>query len=182
MTIAESRVPPFIKMTAAVPLLHMQLKVPPNQGRPNQTEAFLDGKAFVWGNGGDRVLFPARMMCAGLRWRWVADLSVGGGDVWIVAGILRWRCLCLIRMCWRMGDGDDRCGAACCFVPNVQLLSVLHEAGVVRLGVAGVALGLALSAKYTGIFLVPMLVLAVVAEGLMAGTGACFGVGLGRWC
>lgn len=42
-------VPPFIKLTAAVPLLGMTLKVPPNLGRNNQTEAFLDGKAFVWG-------------------------------------------------------------------------------------------------------------------------------------
>ena len=54
-------VPPLVKLTAALPLLRMKLAVPPNQGRAVQTEAFTDGRDFVFGNGGDRVLFPARM-------------------------------------------------------------------------------------------------------------------------
>jgi len=51
------------------------------------------------GECGDRVLFRARMACAGLRWRWVADLSLGGGDV---------------RVC-----GGDFCAGAVVFDPNM---------------------------------------------------------------
>ena len=164
-------VPPFIKMTAAVPLLHMQLKVPPNQGRPNQTEAFLDGKVFVWGNGGDRVLFPARMMCAGfalalglLIYLWAEEMFG------FVAGIFALAMFVFDPNVLANGAMvTTDVGAACCFVAGMySFYRYCRKPSWVRLGVAGVALGLALSAKYTGIFLVPMLVLAVVAEGWMA--------------
>ena len=57
-------VPPLLKLVAAVPLLHAHLQVPVIQDRSIPKEAFVDGRAFVFGNGGDRVLFPARMACA----------------------------------------------------------------------------------------------------------------------
>jgi len=57
-------VPPLVKLTAALPLLPMRLQVPTLQNRSVQTEAFLDARPFVFANGGDRVLFPARMACA----------------------------------------------------------------------------------------------------------------------
>jgi 4-amino-4-deoxy-L-arabinose transferase-like glycosyltransferase len=164
-------VPPFIKMTAAVPLLHMQLKVPPNQGRPNQTEAFLDGKEFVWGNGGDRVLFPARMMCAGfalalglLIYLWAEEMFG------FVAGIFALAMFVFDPNVLANGAMvTTDVGAAFCFVAAMySFYRYCRKPGWVRLGVAGVALGLALSAKFTGIFLVPMLVLVVVAEGWMA--------------
>ena len=164
-------VPPFIKLTAALPLLHMQLKVPPNLGRPNQTEAFLDGKEFVWGNGGDRVLFPARMMCAGfalalglLIYLWAEEMFG------FVAGIFALALLVFDPNV--LGNGamvTTDVGAAFCFLAAMySFYRYCRSPGGVRLGVAGVALGLALSAKYTGIFLVPMLVLVVAIESLLA--------------
>jgi hypothetical protein len=185
-------VPPFIKMTAALPLLHMQLKVPPNQERPNQTEAFLDGKAFVWGNGGDRVLFPARMMCAGfalalglLIYFWAEEMFG------FVAGIFALAMFVFDPNV--LGNGamvTTDVGAAFCFVAAMySFYCYCKRPGWLRLGVAGVALGLALSAKYTGVFLVPMLVLVVVFEGWMARdwrvlwrrVGALVVVGLIAW-
>jgi hypothetical protein len=185
-------VPPFIKMTAAVPLLGMDLKVPPNQGRSNQTEAFLDGKAFVWGNGGDRVLFPARMMCAGfalalglLIYLW-AEETFG-----FVAGIFALAMFCFDPNV--LGNGamvTTDVGAAFCFVAGMySFYRYCRRPGWGRLGLAGVALGLALSAKYTGIFLVPMLMLVVALEGWMARdwrvlwrrVGALVGMGLVAW-
>ena len=53
--------PPLVKMLAALPLLRMDLKVPPLQGREFKHEAFLNGKEFVFGNDADTVLFKARM-------------------------------------------------------------------------------------------------------------------------
>ena len=164
-------VPPFIKLTAALPLLHMPLTVPPNLGRPNQTEAFLDGKAFVWGNGGDRVLFPARMMCAGfalalglLIYLWAEEMFG------FLAGIFALAMFVVdpnILANGAMVTTDV--GAAFCFVAAmVSFYRYCRKPGWGRLAVAGVALGVALSAKYTGIFLVPMLVLVVVCEGVLA--------------
>lgn len=60
-------------------------------------------------------------------------------------------------------------GAACCFVAAMySFYRYCKRPRWARLAVAGVALGVALSAKYTGIFLVPMLGLVVVLEGVMA--------------
>ena len=53
--------PPMVKMLAALPLLAMDLKVPPLQGREFKHEAFLNGKEFVFGNDADTLLFRARM-------------------------------------------------------------------------------------------------------------------------
>ena len=53
----NGEVPPFIKLTAALPLLPMRLSVPQDQ----KQSAFLSGRAFIFNNGGDRVLFPARI-------------------------------------------------------------------------------------------------------------------------
>ena len=164
-------VPPFIKLTAALPLLHMQLKVPPNQGRPNQTEAFLDGKAFVWGNGGDRVLFPARMMCAGFALALGLLIYLAAEEMFgFIAGLFA---LALFVFDPNMlGNGamvTTDVGAACCFMAAMySFYRYCRKPGWMRLVVAGIALGVALSAKYTGIFLVPMLLLVVVLEGVMA--------------
>ena len=64
---SNAEVPPLVKLTAALPLLPMHLTMPPNLGLSQGEEAFLDGRAFVFGsangNNGDRLLFPARMAC-----------------------------------------------------------------------------------------------------------------------
>ena len=161
-------VPPFIKLTAALPLLRMQLKVPANQGRPNQTEAFLDGKAFVWGNGGDRVLFPARMACAGFALALGLLIYFAAEEMFgFVAGIFALAMFVVDPNVLANGAMvTTDVGAAFCFVAAMySFYRYCRKPGWVRLGVAGVALGVALSAKYTGIFLVPMLVLVAVAEG-----------------
>ena len=185
-------VPPFIKLTAALPLLHMQLKAPPNLGRPNQTEAFLDGKEFVWGNGGDRVLFPARMMCAGLALALGLLIYLAAEEMFgFVAGIFALALLVFDPNV--LGNGamvTTDVGAAFCFLAAMySFYRYCRKPGGVRLGVAGVALGLALSAKYTGIFLVPMLVLVVAIESLLASdwrllrrrVGALVVMGLVAW-
>jgi hypothetical protein len=164
-------VPPFIKLTAALPLLHMQLKVPPNQGRPNQTEAFLDGKEFVWGNGGDRVLFPARMACAGFALALGLLIYFAAEEMFgFVAGVFALALFVFDPNVLANGAMvTTDVGAACCFMAAMySFYRFCRKPSGVRLGVAGVALGVALSAKYTGIFLVPMLVVVVVLEGAMA--------------
>jgi hypothetical protein len=185
-------VPPFIKLTAALPLLHMQLKVPPNQGRPNQTEAFLDGKEFVFGNGGDRVLFPARMMCAGFALALGLLIYLAAEEMFgFAAGMFALALFVFDPNVLANGAMvTTDVGATCCFVAAMySFYRYCRRPGWVRLVVAGLALGVALSAKYTGIFLVPMLGLVVVFEGWMARdwrvlwrrVGALVVVGLVAW-
>jgi Dolichyl-phosphate-mannose-protein mannosyltransferase len=164
-------VPPFIKLTAALPLLHMQLKVPPNQGRPNPLEAFLDGKAFVFGNGGDQVLFPARMVCAGFALALGLLIYLAAEEMFgFVAGLFALALFVFDPNVLANGAMvTTDVGSACCFMAAMySFYRYCRKPGWVRLVVAGIALGVALSAKYTGIFLVPMLVLVVVFEGWVA--------------
>jgi hypothetical protein len=185
-------VPPLIKLTAALPLLHMQLKMPPNQGRTNPTEAFLDGKEFVFGNGGDRVLLPARMMCAGFALVLGLLIYLAAEEMFgFVAGLFA---LALFvfdpNMLANSAMVTTDVGAACCFMAAMySFYRYCRKPGGVRLVVAGIALGLALSAKYTGIFLLPMLLLVVVMEGVVARdwrvlwrrVGALAAMGLMAW-
>ena len=54
-------VPPLVKMVAAIPLLRMHLKTPPLQHRFFKDEAFFGGRDFVFGNDADTVLLRARL-------------------------------------------------------------------------------------------------------------------------
>ncbi|HME36274.1 MAG TPA: glycosyltransferase family 39 protein, partial [Candidatus Sulfotelmatobacter sp.] len=53
--------PPLVKLLAALPVLPMQVKVPPLQGRNFKIEAFLNGKDFLFKNDANTMLFRARM-------------------------------------------------------------------------------------------------------------------------
>src|ERR1700758_2805050 len=53
--------PPLLKLLATAPLLSMSLKVPELQNRDFKTEAFLDGKDFLYRNDADAILLRTRM-------------------------------------------------------------------------------------------------------------------------
>ena len=60
-------------------------------------------------------------------------------------------------------------GSACCIFGAVYAFYRYAKApGTVRLLITGLATGLAMCAKFTGIFILPMLLLLAVAEGLLA--------------
>ena len=185
-------VPPLVKMTAAAPLLGMRLDVPVNRGRPTPEEAFLDGRAFVFGNGGDRVLFPARMACvfftlalALLVYLIAAEMFGFGAGLFALA-LLVFDPNLLAHGALITTD----VGSACCFLAAVYAFyRYCKEPHWVRLFLAGAAAGLLLAAKFTGIFLFPMLLLCVLLEWVLARDvrvlwrrlGALVAVGLMAW-
>jgi len=121
-------------------------------------------------------------VCAGAG---LLMLSLGGGDVRVW---MSWSCFCaLARVCFDPNMLANGAMVTTDVGPRVVLwrrciaLSILQEAGMGEAGLAGVALGLALSAKYTGIFLVPMLVVVVVLEGVMARDWRVLWRRVGRW-
>jgi len=184
----NAEVPPLVKLTAALPLLFMHLDAPPDGGK----SAFVVGRVFVFSNGGDRVLFPARMACM------VFTLLLG----WLIYAAARTMfgtLAALVALTLFIFDPNvlahgtlvsTDLGSACFLFAAVYAFYRYGKApNAARLGIAGLACGLAMAAKFTGILAAPMLVLLAVAEGLRARSfavlgrrlAACAGILLGAW-
>ena len=164
-------VPPFVKLAAAIPLLRMQLKVPENQSRPVPLEAFLDGRSFVFGNGGDRVLFLARRVYMGFTLVLGLLTYLAAAEMFgVVAGLFA---LALFAFDPNfLANGalvTTDVGSSCCFLAAMYgFYRYCRKPGWTRLALAGFMVGLGLAAKFSGIFLAPMLLLSVVLEGVLA--------------
>jgi 4-amino-4-deoxy-L-arabinose transferase-like glycosyltransferase len=163
----NSEVPPLVKLTAAVPLLRAPLYIPPNQEREEQTEAFLDGHAFQVVNGYDRVMFPARMAC-------MAFTLVLAWLLYAVTRDLFSPLAALFALALFIFDPNflahgalvtTDVPSACLMLASIYAWYRYCKApSPSRLLVVGVAIGLAVTAKFTGIFVGPMLLLLALVE------------------
>jgi len=167
----NAEVPPLVKLTAAIPLLPMHLYVPPNQGKSQGLEAFLDGKLFVFRNGGDRILFPARMFCmlfslllAALLYAATREMF---GDVAALAALALFVFDPNVLAHGTLVSTDI--GSACFIFATIYAFYRYTKAPTpARLAIVGLAAGLAMCAKFTGIFVAPMLVILAGADALLA--------------
>ena len=174
----NAEVPPLVKLTAALPLLPMHLRMPPPLGRSQAAEAFLDGRAFVFGNGGDRVLFPARMACT--LFTLLLALLVYAAARTMFSALAALMALALFVFDPNvLANGTlvtTDLGSACCIFGAVYAFYRYTRAPGLRwLALSGVAAGLTLVVKFTGILLAPMLLLLALAEGLRARSLTLFG-------
>jgi 4-amino-4-deoxy-L-arabinose transferase-like glycosyltransferase len=167
----NAEVPPLVKLTAALPLLAMHLKTPPEQADPQGANAFREGRLFVFGNGGDRVLLPVRMACmlftlllAGLLY--AAAREMFGG----MAGVAALALFVFDPNVLAHGTLISTDLGSACFIFGAVYAFYRYSKtpGPVRLAIAGLTAGLAMCAKFTGIFVLPMLVLLAVAEAIRA--------------
>ena len=174
----NAEVPPLIKLAAALPLLPLDLHAPADEGRSQALEAFLEGRAFVFGNGGDRLLFPARMVCtlftlllAGLLY--VATWEMFGD----IAGLAALALFVFDPNVLAHGTliSTDIGSALFIFGAVYAFYRYTKAPSPVRLAIAGLVTGLAMCTKFTGIFVFPMLVLLAGAEGLLARSSAVLG-------
>ncbi len=174
----NAEVPPLIKLAAAVPLLPMHLIMPPSLSPSQAADAFLRGRAFVFGNGGDRVLFPARMVCAAFAMMTALLIYCAGRCMFgFLAGALA-----LVLFVFdpnALANGTlvtTDTGSACFFFATIYAFYRYgKEPGVKWLALTAIAAGLAVVTKYTGILLAPMLLLLVIAEGVLARSVAILG-------
>ncbi len=162
-------VPPLVKLTAALPLLGMELKVPPNQGRAVQTEAFNDGREFVFGNGGDRVLFPARMAAMGFTLLLAMLLFFAARHVFGAAAALFALALFVVdpNILANGALVTTDIGMSLMMLATTYAWYRYTQAERARwgwLGCTAVLAGLAVVTKFTGLLLLPMLVLLAVLE------------------
>ena len=159
--------PPLVKAVAAIPLLNMQLKMPPVQARNFKIEAFLDGKDFLFKNDADAILFRARMGAAIFTLLAVLLVFLAAREMFgLVAAFIALGLLVFDPSLVAHGAvvGTD-VGLSCFMFATVYAFyRYVKSPSIVRLLTVGVACGLALASKHTGILLFPMLFLLALAE------------------
>ncbi len=159
--------PPFVKMLAALPLLAMHLDVPALQNRYFKHEAFLGGREFLARNGIDRVLAPARLAAALLTLltgliAFLAAREMFGPE----AGLFALALLAFDPNLIAHGAVvTTDMGLSCFMFASVYAFYRYVKApSPGRLLLVGLAAGMALASKHTGILVLPMLALLALAE------------------
>ena len=159
--------PPLLKLLATAPLLPTPLKVPELQNRYFKEEAFLDGKDFLYRNDADAILFRTRMAAAALTL--LTALLVfaatremfGTGAAFVALALLAFEPNLLAHGALVTTDA----GISCFMFATVYAFYRYAKApSLWRLLVVGLAAGLALAVKHSGIFVFPMLFILAVCE------------------
>ena len=159
--------PPLLKLLATAPLLPAPLNVPELQNRYFKEEAFLDGKEFLYRNDADAILFRTRMAAAVLTLLtallvFAATREMFGTGAGLVAlAVLAFEPNLLAHGALVTTDA----GISCFMFATIYAFYRYAKApSLWRLLLVGVAAGLALAVKHSGIFIFPMLLLLAVCE------------------
>ena len=165
----NAEVPPLVKLMAALPLLPMHLAAPPDPGKSQAQDAFLDGRAFVFGNGGDRVLFPARMACIMLTLLAAWLIYIAGKQMFgALPGVIALAMFVFDPNVLANGTlvETDLASALFIFATMYVFFRYTSRPSWRRLLAVGMLAGCAMTAKFTGILVAPMLLLLAAAEGI----------------
>ncbi len=161
--------PPLVKLLATIPALGRDLWVPPLKGRFFKTEAYLDGRDWLGRNdgGSQHMVFQMRL---------VAGLLALGLSLIVFFAAREWfgEKAALIALCLAVFDPNlvghsalvtTDIGVTLFFLASIYTFHrYVKTPTLPRLGMVGVAAGLLLATKHSGILLAPMLVLLIVWE------------------
>ena len=161
--------PPMAKMIAAIPLLFLDLKIPPRRHGYFKDDAYISGREFLFGNdpqnGGkysaDTLLFRARMAASIFALLLAALVFLAGSEMFgRGAGLLALVLVVFEPTILTNGAYVTTDTAASCmlFAAVYAFYRYVKKATLARLAVTGVASGLALAAKDSGILLLPLLI------------------------
>jgi 4-amino-4-deoxy-L-arabinose transferase-like glycosyltransferase len=159
--------PPLVKLVATVPLLWMQPKTPVLEERFFKEDAFLRGKEFLYQNDADKILARTRSTAATLTL--LTALVVffgtremfGTGAAFIALTLLTFDPNLLAHGALITTD----VGLACFMFLSVYLFyRFVKFPSPLRLILAGIAVGLVLAVKHTGLLVLPILFLLAVCE------------------
>lgn len=159
--------PPMLKLLATAPLLSWPLQVPKLQDRYFKTEAFSDGKEFLYQNDADQILFRTRMVVAALTLLlallvFLATREMfGTGAAFIALALLVWEPNLLAHGALVTTDAGLSCFL---FATIYAFYRYVKAPSVWRMVMVGLAAGLALGAKHTGMLVFPMLLLLAICE------------------
>lgn len=159
--------PPLVKLVAALPLLHMPLKMPLLQDRMFKQEAFLGGKDFFFKNDANAMLFRARMAVTFFTLLLALLVFLAAQEMFgTVAAFIALALLVFDPNLLAHGAlvGTD-VGLSCfTFASVYAFYRYVKSPSPSRLIVAGIASGLALTCKHTGILVFPMLFLLAISQ------------------
>ncbi|HEU4934161.1 MAG TPA: glycosyltransferase family 39 protein, partial [Pyrinomonadaceae bacterium] len=159
--------PPLVKLFVTVPLLWSQPKSPALEERFFKEDAFLRGKEFLYQNNPDKILARTRSAAAILTL--LTALVVffgtremfGTGAAFIALTLITFDPNLLAHGALITTD----VGLACFMFLSVYMFyRFVKSPSALRLIVAGVAVGLVLAAKHTGLLVLPILFLLTVCE------------------
>jgi Dolichyl-phosphate-mannose-protein mannosyltransferase len=154
-------VPPLVKMWCAIPLLHRHMTQPAYIGGSFKKEGFVLGQRFLLANGIDQTLIPARMMAVLLSAMLAATIFLAALEMYGQTAAL----LALALFCFDpnfLAHGafvTTDIGASFTLLLSIYLFyRVLKKPSAIRVVLLGLAVGMTLTAKFTGIFVIPMIV------------------------
>ncbi|HEY1501926.1 MAG TPA: glycosyltransferase family 39 protein [Acidobacteriaceae bacterium] len=160
-------VPPLIKMWDAIPLLHRNIRQPVFTGDDFKKEGFVLGQRFLAANGIDQTLVPARIM-ASLLTVFLATL------VFFCAREMFGDKAALFALLLFCADPNflahgalvtTDVGAALTMLAAVYAFyRYLQRPTFARMIIVGLAVGLTMTAKFTGVFVVPILILIAAVD------------------
>ena len=159
--------PPLVKLFVTIPLLWSQPKSPALEERFFKEDAFLRGKEFLYQNDPDKILARTRTAAAVLTL--LAAIVVffgtremfGTGAAFIALTLLAFDPNLLAHGALITTD----VGLACFMFLSVYMFyRFVKSPSALRLIVAGVAVGLVLAAKHTGLLVLPILFLLTLCE------------------
>jgi 4-amino-4-deoxy-L-arabinose transferase-like glycosyltransferase len=159
--------PPLVKLIAALPLLHLPLQVPPLPRGFFRGVEFLGGSKFLYSNDADAILFRARMAAAvftiGLAFAvFISAFYVWGiGPAFLALTLLVFEPNLLAHGALVTTDMGVTFGL---FVAVAAYSAYLKRASAWKLVLSGVASGVALSTKHSGVLVVPILILLALAH------------------
>ncbi len=159
--------PPLVKFVAALPLLPMQLQVPKLQNRNFKVEAFLDGKEFAANNIGKNTLFRARLAASVFSLALALLIFFAAREMFgTLAGFISLTLIAFDPNVLANGAFvTTDVGVSCCMLASIYAFYRYAKIPTPRrLVVAGLATGLALGAKHTGVLLFPMMLLLAIFE------------------
>ncbi len=176
--------PPLVKMLGTIPLLGLQLKVPPLQGRFFKDEAYLDGRDLLFGNGpryGVDTLMLRTRLAVGTLTLVLALLVFFAGQEMFGTGAGLLALLMFIFEPNLLAHGayvtTDMAVSCMLFGAVYAFYRYVKAPSVGRLVVAGLVSGLALAAKHSAVLLLPMLLLLAAGEVLFRERAASRGGG-----
>jgi 4-amino-4-deoxy-L-arabinose transferase-like glycosyltransferase len=163
--------PPLVKLLGTIPLLALQLKAPPLQGRFFKEEAYLDGRDLLFGNGPrygvDTLMLRARLAVGTLTLVLAMLVFFAGREMFGTgAGLLA--LLMFIFEPNLLAHGayvtTDMAVSCMLFGAVYTFYRYVKAPSWGRLAMTGVVSGLALSAKHSAVLLLPTLLLLAAGE------------------
>lgn len=165
--------PPLVKMLANLPLMYQHLYVPKIQNRNFKQEAYADGNDFLFHNHVDHLLFEVRMAAASLTLLLALLVFLAAQEMFgTEAGFLALTLVAFEPNLLAHGAFvTTDMGISCfMFATIYAFYRYVKAPSYARLALTGLAAGLALASKHTGILLLPMLILLAICEVLRPDT------------